>query len=203
MSKGIWDWKLVTLILTSAYLLFGSFLFTKGFTEESVRLIIRWSARLSISCFLLVFGGSAIHKLLQNSFSFWIFRNRKFWGISFACLHLTHLAALIALQRVFHPVFEIAATFSLIVGGGAYCFIIFMLITSFERFRNLLTFEHWKLLYTIGGYWIFVVFFSSYFKAVFLRGEYWDLLPFSALLVVLGLRIWNWLNSRKVKSVSL
>ncbi len=196
MSKGIWDWQLVTVILTVASLLFGGFILLEGFTEEGIRLIIRWSARFSVCCFALAFGGGAMHKRIQNSFSFWIFRNRKFFGISFALLHLSHLVALFVLQAAFHPIFQIAATINLLVGFGAYCFLILMLLTSFDRFKKQLSHKQWKRLHTIGGYWIFGVFFSSYFKAV-LRGEYYDFIFLSILLIVLGLRIWKMMIDRK------
>lgn len=195
MSRGIWDWKLVGCILLGAFLLFSGILITEGFTEEGIRLIIRWTARLSVSSFALAFAGSAIHKLVQTSFSFWIFRNRKFFGISFAVLHLTHLFALIALQNFFHPVFVKAAVFSLVAGGGAYLFLILMLLTSFERYRELLTFKQWKLLHTVGGYWIFVVFFSSYFKRVW-SGDLSYLPLLSLLIIVLGLRIWHLMHKK-------
>ena len=200
MSNGIWDWKLVGTILFGAYLLFGGILVIEGFTEEGIRLIIRWTARFSVSCFALAFAGSAIHKIIQNSFSFWIFRNRKFFGISFALLHLTHLAAIVALQIFFHPVFVNAATFSLVAGGGAYLFLILMLLTSFERFRALLSFKQWKLLHTVGGYWIFVVFFSNYFKRVW-SGDFSYLPLLSLLIIVLGLRVWKLINSKKENRV--
>ena len=180
-SSGIWAWQIVNLIVVSALILFLIFLGTAGFTEEGIRLIIRWSAKISVTSFCIAFVASGFHRWIQNSFSFWVLMNRKYFGISFAILHLIHLAALGFLQYYFHPVFERAATTSLLAGGMAYLFLILMLLTSFKRFSKLLSKKQWVLLHTIGGYWIWGIFFSSYFKGV-MRVEYWDL-PFLILLI--------------------
>jgi methionine sulfoxide reductase heme-binding subunit len=180
-SSGIWAWQIVNLIVICALILFLMFLWTAGFTEEGIRLIIRWSAKISVSSFCIAFVASGFHRWIQNSFSFWVLMNRKYFGISFAILHLIHLAALGVLQYYFHPVFERAATTSLLAGGMAYLFLILMLLTSFKRFSKLLSKKQWILLHTIGGYWIWGIFFSSYIKGV-MRAEYWDL-PFLILLI--------------------
>ena len=189
-SGGIWAWQIVKLIVVSSLILFSLFLWVAGFTEEGIRLVIRWSARISATCFCIAFAGSALHLWLQNSVSFWLFRNRKYFGISFALLHLMHLGALFVLQNYFHPVFERAANFSLFAGGMAYLFLVSMFLTSFERFSKLLTGRQWKLLHTVGGYWIWFIFFNSYFKGI-LRAEYWDLPLLLILVSVLILRGWK------------
>ncbi len=194
-TRGIWDWQLVQLIVVGSLLLLGILLVVEGWTEEGVRQIIRWTARISITCFLIAFGGAAFHKMVLNSFSFWVFRNRKYWGISFAILHLIHLSALVVLQQVFHPVFTKAAASSLVAGGIAYFFLVAMLLTSFERFSSYLTNKQWKLLHTIGGYWIFGIFFSSHFKRV-LRGEYYGWIFLVPLIVVFGMRVVVYFRNR-------
>ncbi|MFT5168880.1 MAG: sulfoxide reductase heme-binding subunit YedZ [Saprospiraceae bacterium] len=194
-TSGIWQWQIVRLILLVALILFAIFLGVEGFTEKGVRLVIRWSAKFSVTCFSIAFIASAFHRWQQNSFSFWVFMNRKYFGISFAILHLMHLAALGVLQYFFHPVFEKAATFSLIAGGMAYLFLVLMLLTSFERFSKLLSRKQWSLLHTIGGYWILAIFFSSYFKGV-MRAEYWDLVFLVILILVLVFRAWKMWKGR-------
>ncbi len=195
-SLSIWEWQLVRLIVVGSLLLFALFIGLEGFTEEAIRLIIQWSAKISVICFCLAFGGSAFHLFIQKSFSFWIFRNRKYFGISFAILHLLHLIALVVLQYAFHPVFEKAVTFALIAGGGAYLFLILMLLTSFQRFSKFLSRTQWKVLHTIGGFWIYGVFFSSYFKRV-INLEYWNSVFFILLLFVLVLRVWKLFYKKK------
>lgn len=189
-NSGIWEWALVRFIIIGSLILFSAFLYYFGFTEDGVRMVIRWSARISVTCFCIAFAASYFHKWQRNSFSFWVNMNRKYWGISFAIIHLIHLAALIVLQQFFHPVFELAASVSLMAGGLAYLFIILMLLTSFESFSKYLSRQQWKLLHTVGGYWIWFIFFNSYRRGV-MRGEWWDLPELVLLIGVLLLRLWK------------
>ena len=199
-SKGIWDWGLVRLIVFGSLILFVSFVGIVGFTEEGWRLVIRWSARLAAICFSISFMASAFHQWMKNSFSFWVLMNRKYWGISFAILHLVHLSSLFVLQYVFHPVFTLAAKTSLMAGGLAYVFLVLMLLTSFERFSKYLTRKEWKILHTVGGYWIWFIFFNSYRKGV-MKGEYYDFPMFILLVIVLLLRVWLlWRKKKKGQS---
>lgn len=87
------------------------------------------------------------------------------------------------LQQVFHPVFTLAASTSLMAGGMAYVFVVLMLLTSFETFSKYLSRKNWKLLHTIGGYWIWVVFLSTYAKRVQSIGA--TFLPFVLILIVI------------------
>jgi hypothetical protein len=176
-------------IITGAVILFSLFLLLNGWTEEGVRLVIRWSARLSIICFCLAFGARAIHLWGRRSITFWLLMNRKYLGVSFAILHLIHLGFLGLLQYSFHPVFTKAAATSLFAGGLAYLFVVLMLLTSFDRFANLITKQQWKRLHFIGGYWIWAIFVSTYSKGV-LRGEYWDAPFLGFLILILLLRLW-------------
>ncbi|MGK0365890.1 MAG: sulfoxide reductase heme-binding subunit YedZ [Saprospiraceae bacterium] len=95
---------------------------------------------------MLAFGATAIHLCFRNSLSFWVMMNRPFFGISFAILHLLHLAFLILLQQVFHPVFTLANSSALLAGGVAYFFIVLMLLTSFSPFKGMLSKSNWKRL---------------------------------------------------------
>lgn len=131
-SKGIWAWQLVALIMGITLITYCITFLKSGFYEESTRQVIRFSARFSVILFCIAFGANAFHQSIKNSFSWWVFMNRKFLGISFAFNHLIHLFFLSLLQKDFHPVFELADTFSLLGGGIAYLFIILMLLTSFS-----------------------------------------------------------------------
>ncbi len=189
-GRGIWAWDIVKIITLFSIVLFLSIFYIKGFNEESNRIVIRLTARMSGILFCLAFGASAFHTWSKNSFSWWIFMNRKFWGISFAILHLVHLAFLVLLQQYFHPVFEKAATTSLLAGGLVYLFLVLMLLTSFPFFAKKITKQSWKILHTAGGYWIWLIFMISYVKRV-IRGsnEYIPLVILFAIILLL--RIWK------------
>jgi len=187
-SSGIWGWDIVKLILVGSVMFFGWILFAYGFTEDATREAIRWTARISVVLFSLAFAASGIHRLIQNSLSFWLLMNRKYLGISFAIIHLIHLFYLVVLQYNFHPVFEKAKTISLIGGGMAYFFLILMLLTSFERFSKFLTKRQWKILHTVGGYWILYIFLRSYWKRALTEYEYYPLAIMLVLVIII--RLW-------------
>jgi len=189
-SRGVWEWDVVKYVTIFSLGLYTAFFLYGGFSEASTRLAIAWSAKISFTLFCMAFAASAVHQRMKNSFSFWWLMNRKYFGISFAISHLIHLVFLVGLQQVFHPVFELAATTSIMAGGMAYFFVVTMLLTSFESFAKYLSRKNWKLLHTIGGYWIWVIFLSTYAKKVREVGVVF--LPFVLiLLMVFILRIFN------------
>lgn len=185
---GLWQWDIVKVVVAASLLFFMLLLFFYGFTETGTRHAIRWTARISVVLFSLAFAASGLHRIFQNSLTFWLLMNRKYLGISFAIIHLIHLFFLVILQFNFHPVFEKAKAISLFGGGVAYLFVVLMLLTSFERFSKHLSKKWWKLLHTVGGYWILFIFFRSYWKRALAELEY---LPLSILLVlVIMVRLW-------------
>lgn len=188
-SRGIWSWDLVKLVLGFSLVLFAFLFQFYGFSEEGTREAIRWSARISFFCFCVAFSVTAAHGFFKNSFSFWLIMNRKFWGISFAIIHLIHFGFLVILQQYFHPVFEMAASSSLFAGGFAYLFLILMLLTSFKTFSKYLSSKEWKALHLIGGYWIWAIYMSSYYKRSLTEYEHIPLVII--LLMVLLLRLWS------------
>jgi hypothetical protein len=184
--KSIWTWNIVKIIIALQVLFYFSLILFYGFNEDSWRINIRLSARLAVILFSMAFVASSLQAILKNSFTYWLRFNRKFIGISFAITHLLHLLFLIVLQYSFHPVFELAMTSSLIGGGLAYFFVIAMLFTSFARFSKYLTRRNWTLLHTIGGYWIWFIFFRSYFKKVMAdHHEFWPYVLLLAIVLVL------------------
>jgi hypothetical protein len=188
-GRGIWAWDLVQTIIALSTLLFLWFLYRYGFSEEGLRRVIRWTARIDVFLFCMAFSASAAHLLIRNSFSFWWKMNRKFFGISFALLHLIHLAFLGLLQLYFHPVFEQAAGISLMAGGLAYFFIVSMLLTSFPFFAKWISSENWRRLHTFGAYWIWLIFMTTTWKAI-MEGMYKWIPTGVVLVLVLLLRLW-------------
>ena len=83
-ERGLWEWKLVKVILTASILFFTYNFLRFGYTEKAVRQCIAWSARIDVVLFMLAFGATAMHRYFRNSLSFWVMMNRPFFGISFA-----------------------------------------------------------------------------------------------------------------------
>ncbi len=181
-------WNLVKVTVGLSSLLFLLFFVIMDFSEEATRAAIQWSARISFCLFCSAFAASSIHKLLQTKWTNYLLNNRRYIGISFGLIHLIHLGFLILLQYSFHPVFDLAAKTSIAAGSTAYLFIVLMLLTSFPKFSKYLTAFQWKMLHTIGGYWVWTIFMSSYLKRS--MTEYIHIPLVVILLSVLFLRVW-------------
>jgi len=115
-------------------------------------------------------------------------------GLSFMVFHSAHLIFLGLLQFQFHPVFDLAARKALMGGSLAYVFMYMMALTTFPYFKNKLSQKTWNRLHLIGGWWIWLIFFRSYFKAAIGRNE--EYLMFAALSLVLFLRLAYLISSR-------
>ena len=192
-SRGIWGFQLTLVLLGFVVVLCLANTLLYGLTEETTRISIRWTARISAIYFSLAFVASALHSIVQKSWSWWLLMNRKFIGIAFAMTHLLHLGVLVILQYQFHPVFELAKISSLIGGGMAYAFLVFMLITSFDGPKSMLSRKNWTFLHTVGGYWIWFIFIKSYWKRAGTEYEYIPLVVL--LLAVVLLRVWKKLRT--------
>ncbi len=185
-------WKIVYASLTIMILYFLIIYKVNGFTEIATRLNIRMSARTSGVLFAFAFMASSLHYFLKKDWTKWLLQNRKYIGVSFALIHLLHLIVLGILQLYFHPVFEMAKTSSLIGGGMAYVFTVLMLLTSFRRFSRFLSAMQWKVLHLIGGYWIWFIFFKSYWKRVMTEMEYLTLVILFGMAVLIRLaKLWK------------
>lgn len=173
-----------------------SLVFLNGNDERSVRILIRWSAKLSAILFSFAFSLGAIHYFLKTSWLAKLLKNRPHFGLAFAVSHTYHLAFLIWLQNLIHPVFSLAKTSSLLAGGLAYAFLYLMTITTFSKVKSKIEPVRWRLLHLIGGYWIWIIFFNSYLKNAMNEERYYGLL--AMLTAVLLLRI-SHLIHRKIR----
>ena len=130
--------------------------------EACLRILIRWSAKISAALFAVAFGASSANNLLKSNLTADILKFRPHLGLLFGVSHTFHLFFLIWLQGGFHAVFDLAKATSLLGGGLAYLLMYAMMITTFPRFKTALTAKQWKSLHLVGGYWIWFVFFRSY-----------------------------------------
>lgn len=185
------NWLLVYLIFGTCVVSMLAVIFMAGFNEASVRLNIRWSARFSIVCFCLAFMASSFHSFFKNSFSTFLLSNRKYLGVSFAIIHLIHLALLFVLHYEFDPIFVTRPIVELVLGGLAYLFLVLMFLTSFNRISQLISKANWNRLHTLGGYWILIVYSNSILGRV-VNGQI-GYLPLGILVLsVWLLRILTW-----------
>jgi DMSO/TMAO reductase YedYZ heme-binding membrane subunit len=135
-----------------------------GLSEESLRLSLRETARISVAIFLLVFIASSFHQLSRSRISKWLMINRRYLGISFGASHLIHLVLIVWLIYSYSSgnLLSIAPLNSYMVGGIGYIFIIAMLITSNNQSMKRLGRKRWKILHTSGMYYLFLSFIMSF-----------------------------------------
>ena len=149
---------------------------------------VRLTARTSVALFLAAFTASALFRLWPNAWTRWQRGNRRFLGVAFAVSHGVHLAAIFWLKHV-QPV-EFAREVNAItwIGGGlAYVFIAAMAATSFDRTAESIGPRAWKILHTVGSYYIWLIFANSYIGRALAMPEY---IPAAAIVVLaLGLRM--------------
>lgn len=184
-GRGLWEWRLVVVVVGLSVLYLGQLFLFNEFNETTNRQAIAVTARIAVVLFCGAFGAAALHHFMRQSFSWWLRMNRRYLGIAFAILHLTHLAFLVLLQYCFHPVFEMADISSLTGGGIAYLFVVLMLLTSFPATARFLSKRQWSWLHTIGGYWIWFIFFNSYWGKALEENEYFSVVFLLALVVLL------------------
>ncbi len=155
---------------------------------EAAGRAIRLTARTSVALFLAAFTASALFRLWPNAWTRWQRQNRRYLGVSFAVSHGVHLAAIFWLKHV-QPV-EFAQEVNAItwIGGGlAYVFIAAMTATSFDRTAEMIGPRAWKILHTVGSYYIWLIFANSYIGRALAMPEY---IPAAAIVVsALGLRM--------------
>ncbi|MCP5113879.1 MAG: hypothetical protein GY953_23855, partial [bacterium] len=158
-----------------------------GWSDEGLRGAIRVTARSSFVLFLAAFSASSLAMFLPSKATRWQLANRRYLGISFALSHLVHGATIVTLA-VRTGGGSLSARVGGLVGAGViYGFILFMLVTSFDRTAAWVGLRVWKRGHSIGGYLIFLTFLATYGRRV---SESLAYLPqVLLLLLVLGFRM--------------
>jgi sulfoxide reductase heme-binding subunit YedZ len=159
-----------------------------GWSEESVRIVIRWTAKIAVVLFAAAFSASSLRVFWRSDATRFLLLNRRRLGLSFALAHTVHLIALMALGVAFpSPFLDDLSIVTLVGGGGAYVFMFAMAATSNDASVRRLGLVRWRRLHTVGGWYIWAIFTQSYVPRALV-----DLaaVPFAALLFgVLGLRV--------------
>jgi DMSO/TMAO reductase YedYZ heme-binding membrane subunit len=179
--------RLLTLALATSTALPVLAFLVDGPTEEAVREVVRWSAKLGVVCFCGAFAASSLRTFWRSGLSAWLLRNRRWVGLSFAAFHYLHLAALGVLALAFPSFRESVAPLTLIGGGLAYALLTLQVVTSNDAAVARLGRRRWTRLHTVASYYLWILFFQSYGPRAVQDVAY---APFALLLMaVLGLRI--------------
>lgn len=175
---SIGGWKIVTWSTIAIGVTLASILFFHGFNEESMRIGIRTTARTSCLLFILAFVASALRRFSKHNLVQWLRKNRRYLGLSMAISHGFHALAIIGLA-----ILTADPYLSSNHGGNlGYFFIIAMTITSFQPTANLLGNWGWKILHTVGMYYLWLAFIYTF--ASRLNESLMLYIPFVGLLAI-------------------
>lgn len=165
-----------------------------GVEEAGLRATVRASAQTSFVLFISAFSASSLYAMWPAPVTRWMRRNRRYLGVSFAASHFIHLIAIVALALQLGDQFK-ADSVTVVGGGLAYVFIAAMTATSFDRTAAWIGPVAWRRLHTVGSYYIWFIFFTSYAPRALTSLWY---TPFVfILLAVVGLRLIVRLRSRR------
>jgi sulfoxide reductase heme-binding subunit YedZ len=163
-----------------------------GWNADAAGAAARYTARFSFPIFVLAWSASALAALWPGGWRGVLLRRRRAVGLSFAAAHFVHFGALLIAVLVFAA----QPSAKTVYGGGAgYVFIALMALTSNDWSVRTLGPRNWKLLHTLGGLTIAVIFAVSYLGR--LEDKPWLALPALTLLGVVGLlKLAAWLKKR-------
>ena len=186
-GRGFRGWRVVG--LASAVIGIGlAYAFARhGWSDEGLRGMIRVTARSSFALFVAAFSASSLAMFLPSRLTRWQLANRRYLGISFAISHLVHGAAIVTLAVRTGGGSLSARVGGLIGAGVIYGFIVFMLVTSFDRPAAWVGPKVWKRVHTLGGYLLFLTFLATYGRRATESPIYG--IQVLLLVAVLGLRI--------------
>jgi DMSO/TMAO reductase YedYZ heme-binding membrane subunit len=201
MSRKLTNgWQLLALCALALVLMCGAILLYRP-GVAGIHLALRATARTSLVFFLLAFSASSVCKLWLGAWSRWQLRNRRYLGLSFATSHTLHLMLIVAFARSSPQQFsENIDTTTLVSGGIAYGFIFAMAATSFDRTAAWIGARRWKLLHTVGSYYIWFIFLMTFAMKTSSDPRYWSGVAVLAAVVLLRI-VARWARWRRPSEV--
>lgn len=126
-----------------------------GMTDRSFDLVLEVSGRVAFVVFMVVFIARPLRQWWPTALSKNLLKHRRLIGVAFAGMHFAHL--FIIFYRI-HSMSNFGLVAGNIPGAVAYLFIGLMFITSFNSTTRALGPKRWRLLHTVGLYYIFLIF---------------------------------------------
>jgi hypothetical protein len=193
-------WRLVvltTILLSSAALC----LVTQHDGDvDSIRLVIRFTARVSLGLFCLAFSSAAANRIWSNGWTRWQMANRRYLGLSFAASHGIHAIAILIFVAYYPRQFHEVHPGSNVPGGIGYVFLLAMAVTSFDRTAAFLGARTWRALHSTGAYVLWTIFLLSEISRV--RTGHIHLWLIAPLLFVAAIRVLGWRRKAEVQRLS-
>jgi DMSO/TMAO reductase YedYZ heme-binding membrane subunit len=180
------------LLLVVAAAAFGALQF--GISEEALASLTRHTARVAFLYFFLAFTTSVWLTWQATPLTRWLMRQRRHVGLSFALVHLVHLAALTSLFAVRA---ETPGLITLVGGGLGYLLLSLLVVTS-NRAARIRLGRGWRVLHLTGCWYLWLIFTQSYLGRLSAGAEPFEVfVVLSAMaLAVPVLRTWAWTRRR-------
>ncbi|MCC6995925.1 MAG: ferric reductase-like transmembrane domain-containing protein [Deltaproteobacteria bacterium] len=156
--------------------------------EPGIRALIRFTARLSLGLFLVVFAASSWQKLAPSRPSRWAVQNRRHLGLAMALSQLVHAMAILMLANLDPARFRRGLGLGTVGGLTTYLLMMLMVVTSFDGPTRWLGRKRWRILHSAGMYMLALTFLDPYGVRT-ARGVGLAVLPTVLLLGVRALRL--------------
>ncbi len=144
--------------IAGAALVVAAQLALHGTGAEGWQMATRYTARFSVWFFLAAFLAGPLARVFPGEATRALLRERRGVGLAFFGAHTVHLVALSTLIAMGGR----AGIVTILGGGLGYALIFAMAATSNDWSVTRLGAKNWKLLHTIGIYYIWAIFANSY-----------------------------------------
>ena len=200
-SKHLNDWPLFYWIAALNSLAVIGYMLTQDLSvPRGLSEMIQWTVRLCVPLLFLAFAASSIAQLVSGSFSRWLLRNRRYFGLGFAfgfAWQMTFILWLFFAQRDYYMENVFGAT-DLIYRYLPYTLLTAMTITSFHGVRKKINRDVWRALHWVGIYYLWYVVEITYWYEI-TDPKYHD--PIDYVYVTLGglaylARVFVWFRDR-------
>ncbi|MDX1508554.1 MAG: ferric reductase-like transmembrane domain-containing protein [Woeseiaceae bacterium] len=163
MSSNAKNWTVI--LLTGGATALFAWLVLNRFDHDvdSVRTLLRLTARIAFFVYLIVFIARPLRQLFKTDTTKWLLKERRSFGLAFGAIMIVHLA-LIFYRAEIDPEFSVQPLES-IPGMIAYSLLLLMMITSFNSTARALGPRRWRILHKTGLYWFGILFLATLLPA--------------------------------------
>ncbi|MDZ7645645.1 MAG: hypothetical protein U5K76_16290 [Woeseiaceae bacterium] len=164
-SRGLNGWRLFAIVALPTTVTVAYAMSTTDLSApQGVSTMIQLSVRLSVPWLFVAFAASSVAVLAPGPVSFWLLRNRRIFGLCFACAMAWQLFFILWLVTGHWSYYasEVYSIYDLAEQLPGYLILAAMTVTSFDAGRRRLTPRQWKLLHKGGIYFLWGVVWSTY-----------------------------------------
>lgn len=160
--------------------------------------LIAVSVRFSVPWLYLAFAASSIAVLFPGAASRWLLRRRRMLGLCYAAgmaWQLLFIVWLVVLHREWYLEMQYSP-YALVEEIPGYLLLGAMTLTSFHRPRRWLTPAHWRLLHTVGIWFLWGETWSTYWFEIYDAGniQWTDTAYYWLGLIAWLLRVAAWMR---------